>query len=185
MNAYFTASIVGKKFHNANYQKIIDILIAKGVNLQYEHIMKGTEDSIRMQTKTERLAFQAKLENWINSSDFLIVESTFPSISVGWEISLGIHRGKPVLILYSEGDPPSLLSNHLDEKIICEKYTPDTLESTISDFINYVEGNADMRFTFFISSKIASHLDKVARKQRIPKSVYLRNLIELDIQNNQ
>jgi hypothetical protein len=184
MNAYFTASVVGKKYHLANYQKIIDLLIDRGVNIQYEQVMRATETSIRMETKTERLTFQSKLEKWINSCDFIVVESTFPSISVGYEISLGIHRGKPVLILYSEGDPPSLLGNHTNEKVVCEKYNAQSLPGIIDDFINFVTGTSDTRFTFFISSEMASHLEKISKKQKIPKSVYLRRLIGESMQKS-
>jgi hypothetical protein len=173
MNIYFTASIVGKKFHTANYERIIQIARKHGSTIQSDHVMKTTEDN----TKEERLAFHKRLESWINMSDCMIVETTFPSISVGYEISLALHRGKPVLILYSEGDPPSLLFTQHEEKIICERYTPENLEEIIEDYLAYVQGNEDMRFTFFISSSIASHLNKISKKQKIPKSVYIRNLI--------
>jgi 2'-deoxynucleoside 5'-phosphate N-hydrolase len=177
MKCYFTASVVGKSHYLPNYQKIIDILQSKHITIQYQHIFNATEDSIRMTTKKERLAFLNQLENWICECDFMVVESSFPSISVGYEISLAIHRGKPVLILYSEGDPPSLFAYHYDEKIICEKYHLDNLPLIIDDFLNYAKGSGDTRFTFFITSAMASFLDKIAKSQMIPKSVYLRNLI--------
>lgn len=181
MNVYFTASIVGKKYHLANYQRIVNILTSRGNTVQSDHVLKKTEASIHMETKTERIAFHEKLERWINASDCMIVETTFPSISVGYEISMALHRGKPVLILYSEGEPPSLLSTQHEEKIISEKYTPQTLEGIIDDFMTYVQGNADMRFTFFITSVIASYLDRISKKEKIPKSVYIRNLILKDM----
>jgi hypothetical protein len=181
MQAYFTASVVGKKYHLNNYHKIIDILKSKNINVKADHILDANETNIRMEKKEERLAFQAELEKWINSCDFMVVETSFPSISVGYEISLAIHRGKPVLILYSEGDPPSLLAHNADEKLVCEKYTVDTLKDIIDDFLNFVESSNDMRFTFFITSAIAAYLDEVSRKQKVPKSVYLRRLIEEDI----
>jgi len=183
MNIYFTASIVGKKHHLTQYEHIIKIAKSHGATIQSDHIMKSTEDNIRMETKEERLAFHKKLDQWINVCDCMIVETTFPSISVGYEISLAINRGKPVLILYNEGDPPSLLFTQHEEKLICEKYTQDSLKNTIEDFIAYVQGNADMRFTFFISSAIASYLNKISKKQKIPKSVYIRNLILKDMKN--
>jgi hypothetical protein len=118
----------------------------------------------------------------INAADCVIAETSFPSISVGYEISLALHRGKPVLILYSEGEAPSLLAQHKDEKLICEKYNSDNVKGIIEDFMSYVEGSNDMRFTFFITSTIASYLEKISRTQKIPKSVYLRKLIEEDMQ---
>jgi hypothetical protein len=178
MEAYFTASVVGKQYHFDKYKKIVEMLERKGVKVKYEHIFNASEATIRMKTKEERLAFEKQLENSITAADFMVVESTFPSISVGYEISLALNRGKPVLILYNSGDPPSLFAYHSDEKLVCEKYSPDTLETIIDDFLNFVSGSSDMRFTFFITSKIAAYLDTVSKKRKVPKSVYLRYLIE-------
>lgn len=185
MLAYFTASIVGKKYHLDKYRKIIEILDKRNIEVIAEHILETTEAQIRLQTKKERLKFHAELEGWINSCDFMVAETSFPSISVGYEISLALQRGKPILILYSEGDPPSLMAYHESEKIVCEKYSLETLESVIFDFLLYVHGGNDTRFTFFITSKIAAYLDKVSRNKKIPKSVYLRQLIEEDMKLHQ
>ena len=181
MRAYFTASIVGRKFHLGNYQKISEILRSQGVEVLDEHILKVSEKDIQMQSKDERLKVHQRLEDWINSSDFLVAETSFPSISVGYEISMALDRGKPVLILYSEGDPPSLFAYHENEKIVSEKYTTDALPAIIGDFLHFVRGEADTRFTFFISSKQAAYLAKMGKKHRVPKSVYLRSLIDKDM----
>lgn len=181
MNAYFTASIVGKKYYQANYQTIIDNLTQRNIAVQSDHILKTTEEQIRLETKEERDSFHEQLETWIDDCSFMIVESTFPSISVGYEVSLALHKRKPVLVLYSEGDPPSLLSGHLEDKIVCEKYTKDDLGAIIDDFLSYIGDTADSRFTFFISPQIARHLEKVSKEKKLPKSVYLRRLIEQDM----
>ena len=181
MHIYFTASIVGKKDYLTNYEAIIQAFTAKGHTVQAEHILNITEPEIHMKTREERLKFHKKLENWIQSADFMVVESSFPSISVGYEISLALQYRKPVLMLYSIGDPPSLFAHHEDEKIICEKYTLDTLDTSINDFLQFVQGEADTRFTFFISSKQAAYLSKQSKQLRMPKSVYLRSLIDKDM----
>lgn len=181
MLVYFTASIAGKKHYLGNYQKIIDILKAKNCEVISDHIIKSTETEVRLETKEDRLRFHEQLEKWISSCDFVIAETTFTSISVGYEIALSQHLNKPILILYSEGNPPTLLAQTKDEKVICEKYDPTTVEGIIDDFINYVQGAADSRFTFFITSKIAAHLEKVSKREKLPKSVYLRQLIEKEM----
>jgi hypothetical protein len=181
MHAYFTASIVGKKHYLKNYQAILDIVKSQGITVTSDHIINMDESTIHFETLKERLDFHKKLERWIDQADFMIVEATFPSISVGYEIALALHRGKPILVLYSQGDPPSLINNNEEERLVCEKYTLSTLKDTIVDFIKYVQGNTDARFTFFITSEIASYLAKVGKKQRLPKSVYLRNLILEDM----
>lgn len=181
MRAYFTASIVGRKYHLSKYQQIVDFLKSKDVEMIGEHILNVSEKDIQLQSKDKRLEFHQKLEDGINSSDFLVAETSFPSISVGYEISMALDRGKPVLILYSEGDPPSLFAYHENEKIVCELYTQESLPAIITDFLHFVRGEADTRFTFFISSKQAAYLAKQGKKNRVPKSVYLRNLIDKDM----
>jgi len=181
MKAYFTASIVGKKYHLAKYERILSLFRAKGVTVTADHIINTTEDKIRFESKGERLQFLKKLEHWILEADFVIVEASFPSISVGYEISLALHRGKPVLVLYSEGDPPSLITGNEDDKLVCERYSMEPLPVIVNDFINYVQGTNDTRFTFFITPEISAHLEKKAKRDKIPKSVYLRNLIKEDM----
>lgn len=185
MKAYFTASIAGKETYLRNYLKIIDTLKKKGTQTLSDHIMNATESKIRLETKDDRIKFHKQLQQWISSADFIVVETSFPSISVGYEISLAMQLGKPILILYSEGDAPSLLAHHKNENLVCEKYTLDTLNDIIDDFLNYIQGTADTRFTFFITSQIALFLDNISRDEKMPKSVYLRKLIEKDMSNHQ
>lgn len=181
MKVYFTASIAAKDKYINYYKKIIDILAEGGHDIVADHIVKTTAEHIQTGTREERLKFHKKLEKWIQSCDFLVAETSFPSISVGYEISLALRLGKPVLILYSEGDAPSLLEHHKDDKMICEHYTPSNLRQIITEFIQYIEGKMDLRFTFFITPEIVQYLDDISRKQKVPKSVYLRNLIKRDM----
>lgn len=181
MTVYFTASIVGKKHYLSHYLAIINHLKSKNYEVVSDHIINSTSSQIISENRDERIRFQNRLEKWISDADFMIAETSFPSISVGYEISLALQQNKPVLVLYSEGNPPSLLVHHKDENLTCEKYSLSTLPEIIDDFINYVEGAADTRFTFFITSEIASYLDKVSKKEKVPKSVYLRKLIEKEM----
>ena len=182
LTIYFTGSIAAKDHYLKNYKAIIEYLQSLGHNVTAEHILQASEKSISMKSREDRLSFHAQLEKWIHKCDFMIAETSYPSISVGYEISLALRVGKPVLILYSEGDPPSLLAHHKDEKLMCEKYTPHTVQGIIKDFIQYINSKSDLRFTFFITPKIVSYLDEVSRKEKLPKSVYLRKLIEEDME---
>jgi 2'-deoxynucleoside 5'-phosphate N-hydrolase len=184
MLVYFTASIVGKRHYLANYQKIIDVLKSSGCHTISDHILKVDESQIRIYTKKERIKLQEQLNKWISSCDCMIAETSFPSISVGFEISLALSRGKPVLILYSSENSPSLLVRYNDEKLICEKYSIGTAGEIIKDFLNYVRGTEDARFTFYITSEISTYLEDVSKKEKLPKAVYLRKLIEKDRENH-
>jgi len=183
MIAYFTASIIGKRYNLKNYERIVSYLKQKGLTVISDHILKTTELEIKTEDKTARLSFQKKLERWITSAHFVISETSYPSTSVGFEISYAVAHHKPVLLLYNhDSTPPSLLAQYFDEKLICEKYTPTTLESTLDDFLHYASHTADTRFTFFIQPHIARYLETIAKQRKIPKSVYLRQLIETDME---
>lgn len=181
MKVYFTASVVGKRQYLPQYLRIINHLLTKNHEVMSDHIIKTSESEIRIEKKEDRIKFHENLENWIKSSDCIIAETSFPSISVGYEISIAAHLNKPILILYADGNPPSLLAHHKDEKLICEKYTAETYKEIIDDFLNYARDTSDSRFTFFITSRIASYLEDISVKKKIPKSVYLRRLIEKDM----
>jgi len=179
MNIYFTASISGKKHYLSNYQKIIDVLQKYGHKVTSEHIIDASENQIDMESHEEREKFHKQLKKWIIKSDCVVVEVSFPSISIGFEISLALSLGKPVLILYTK-DAPSLLSSYENEKLMCMQYNIHELKNILEDFLNYVHGNTSRRFTFFVSSQIDAYLESVSRKKHIPKAVYIRNLIEKD-----
>ena len=180
MNIYFTASIVGKKHYLQNYLKIIEILKKENHKIIYEHIIDSKMEEVDLQTEEKRKVFHQKLKNWIMEADCVVVETSFPSISVGFEISLALNLGKRVLILYTK-DAPTLLSSYENERLICSKYRYEDLKETLDEFINYVRGKSEHRFTFFINSRIAHFLEQISRKKRIPKSVYIRSLIEKEM----
>ncbi|MBI3379397.1 hypothetical protein HY029_01420 [Candidatus Gottesmanbacteria bacterium] len=182
MTAFFTASFTGKKYHLKQYLAIINHLKSKNIEVISDHIINTTESFVHTQNKTERLRFHAQLEKWLNECDFVVAESSFPSISVGYEIALALNLGKPILILYTEdGGAPSVLAHHKDEKVVCERYTMESFKGLIDDFVEFAEGKADTRFTFFLPHEFDAYIEKISRQRKVPKSVYLRRLIDEDM----
>lgn len=184
MIAYFTASIVGKRYYLKNDLAIIDHLKSKKYEVISDHIIKTTEPQVHSEKRELRLKYHEQVEKWIKSCDLMVVEASFPSISVGYEISWALLFGKPVLILYSEGEPPSLFAHHKNENLICERYSFETLPDILNDFIDFAQAKEDTRFTFFLSHEQAKYLDELSIKKKIPKSVYLRRLIGEDMKTN-
>jgi alpha-beta hydrolase superfamily lysophospholipase len=183
MKVYFTGSISAKEAYLPQYNRIVDYLKAKNHTVTYEHITNSTEESVRKMDRAHRLAFHHKIENWIKAADFMIAETSFPSVSVGYEIALALRLAKPVLVLYSEGDPPSLLTYHSYDRLHTEKYTSENVGGIIDDFVHYIEGKHDTRFTFFLPEEMNFYLEDRAKKKKLTKSFYLRRLIESDMES--
>jgi len=183
MRAYFTASVTGKKQYQKNYESIVSLLKKNSVEVIADHILKKHASRIEAKTEEERIENQRKLEKNIHASDCIIAETSYPSVNVGYEIAYALHADKPVLVLYSRGISPSMLTHRDEEHLCCEHYDEKMLPSIIEDFLSYVHGSTCTRFTFFISSEIGSYLEKTAKKNNLPKAVYLRDLILLDMKN--
>lgn len=184
MKIFFTASIAGKEQYKKNYYTIIDILKLKGHEIVADHILKTAPYDIKNETPEQLVNFHKKMEKQINECDCVVAETSYPSISVGYQISIALQRFKPVLILYSVGDPPSLFVHSRDGNIVIEQYTMLELHDILPSFIDYVSGIHSLRFTFFITPSIATHLEKKSKEHNLPKSAYLRSLIEEDIRNS-
>lgn len=58
------------------------------------------------------------------------------------------------------------------------------LDGILAKAVEDAMKHADVRFNFFVSPKILAYLDWVAQKRMIPRSVYLRNLIEKEMKKN-
>ena len=183
MRCYFTASIAGKKQYLTHYRAIVSELEKQGSEVLADHVLNQTESQIRLETREERLAFHKQLEKWITECDCVVVEGSFPSISVGYEISLALHRNKMVLLLHLIGDPPALISSCNEDRVICERYNMDSLSEIIGRFLNYVGGKTDTRFTFYLTAAQMAHLEERAQAKRVPKAVFLRDLIDKDIKS--
>ena len=64
------------------------------------------------------------------------------------------------------------------------EYTEENIEETIREALNKIKDYSDVRFNFFVSPKILNYLDWIAQKRMIPRSVFLRNLIEREIKKD-
>jgi hypothetical protein len=185
MIVYFTGSVSAKEKNVSNYIKIVDTLVRAGHTVIADHILKTSEEQIYRESDQEKQAFEKQVEAWIEGAHCVIAETSHPSVSVGYEIALAMQIGKPVLILHNhQSRPPSLFAKHTSEYVVTMQYSKENISSIISEFMQYVQELRDVKFTFFISPQQAHYLDKVSKVKRIPKSAYLRQLIDRERTNN-
>ncbi len=139
---------------------------------------------------TEYTEDQKKREEWykesiakVRESDVVVVETSYPSTAnVGHELTYALDLGKPVIALYKSGRDPFFLRGRVDDKLTILPYTTYDLEQVLANAFDYALATQDVRFNFFISPQIGRYLDWVAQKRRIPRAVFLRKLIETDMQ---
>lgn len=185
MKAYFTAALRGKANLLENYREIVKVLKSEGYKVFDQHIMaEGIENRVVEQSDEERKKVYAQLVKQLKESDVVVAEISTPSVSVGHEISFALEMGKVVIVLHTEGNSSILLEGSDDKKLKMTEYNVSNLPRVLAKALDEARKEADVRFNFFVSPKILQYLDWVAQKRMIPRSVFLRDLIEHEMKKD-
>lgn len=185
MTIYFTAAISQTELYGKNYEQIIQTLEKLGHKVVHEHITKTSLAEILSSGAEERKAHYKKVMNWINSADLIVAELSFPStINVGHEVTLALEKGKSVIGLYVPERDSAFFEGIQSDRFVYEEYDEENLEKILQSAIQFAQDQSDTRFNFFVFPQHVAYLDEVSRNRKIPKSVFLRELIEQDKRKN-
>lgn len=183
MQVYFVASsrLVAK--NAALHEKIYQVL-ADGNKMVSDKVMKWIKSGVR-DLKNESLKF--KRENYeqaiksVKKAELVVIEVSGHSMSGGYLISQALSMNKPVIALYESNSKPVFIAGIPDNRLFLVEYNENNVEEVLKKALKRVVELIDVRFNFFVSPKILTYLDWVSQKRMIPKSVFLRNLIEKEI----
>lgn len=180
MKAFLTTTPKMKTLFPGEFTQIVSTLKKLDLDLVDETILQLDEKDFYSWTKEKLEKFYEGTIKSIRKADVCIFEASLPSVGIGHLVNQAVNFGKPVIVLYlkDEGKRPSVLeSAHLDKVVIVE-YTTDTVKEDIEYALDYVRDNMDIRFNFFISPALSRYLDWMTKQRNIPRSVFLRSLIE-------
>jgi hypothetical protein len=185
MTIYFTASIFQKDQYGLNYDNIVQLLEQLGHKVIHEHITSVSLDDKKHYSAEKRKEHYRQVIKWITEADMVVAEVSYPStINVGHEVSIALEKSKPVLGLYTKEKESTFFEGIQSDKFLYEEYDDQNLKEVLKSAIQYAQDQSDTRFNFFIFPKHVNYLDEISRKRKIPKSVYLRELIERDKRKN-
>lgn len=184
MKLYFTAALTScPKSHLENYQKIIRVLKDLGHRVNDDNVF-GKRVVDESQPEEKVVATHRRMIAKKHQADIIVIEGSYPSISVGQELAYALSNNKPSIILHLPGKMPYILRGVGADYLHVVEYTNDTLKELLDDYIEYAKETADTRFNFFISPKIENFLDWISKKRKVPRAVFLRGLIEEDMGKN-
>lgn len=182
MKIYFTASIYFKEDHGDHFERIIEKATELGHAVQSDHIMAISMDHIKETTEESSLDYYKKVVKWISKSDIVIAEMSFPStINVGHEVTMALEQNKTVLAFHEKGHESIFLKGMNDENFIYLEYDNSNLEKVVEDGLDYADKRQLKRFNLMLEPDLLNYLNKVSKKKRKPKSVYIRDLIKKDM----
>lgn len=187
MKITFVASIRGKQQHIAAYKRIVSTLHQLSSSVFSDHVMGTQQQQLDKMSDPQDQKFHLTIFKKINSSDIVVSEASHESMSVGYLLAYAVEQGKPVVVFYSKKkDEPNLFPTLVrSEKVIVVQYSSEQeLPELVRNYVEYAVSKADTRFNFFISPSITSYLDWISKNKNIPRSVYLRGLIEKDMKED-
>ena len=165
----------------------INNLLSKEANLLGNMVpqwTKGNVSDFYNGTHKERIEHFKKTMEYVKKADAVFVELSEHSMSMGYIVNKALENSKPVVALYKKGFEPYFFSGIEDSKLVIMQYTEENLEEVLKEALIRIKNHSDVRFNFFVSPKILAYLDWVAQKRMIPRSVFLRNLIEREMKKD-
>jgi len=184
MKIYFAASLTGKAQYGTNYQAILSQIRELGHTLVTTNVLDRTSKDVAKETAEQAGEYYKKMVSWIKQAELVVAEVSYPSTGIGYEISLALQEGTPVIALHVGDRFPYLLESTRVDRLQVVEYGLDELKDILKYAIEEAKSQLDVRFNFFVSPKIVTYLDWITKKRKMPRAVYLRRLIEQDMEKN-
>jgi hypothetical protein len=187
MKIFLCASIYGKQHLEDSCKKIVALTKKTGATIVADHILDTTNEEMAQWKKDQDIKFHNFVMNGVKNSDAIFAEISHASTSVGYLISLAAQAGKPVVCFYNGEQKPHLF-NTLEEqndKFVVVQYSKlEDLDKLVPEMVEFVHEGQDTRFNFFVTPKHINYLNWIAKTRKIPRSVFLRKLIEEEMRKN-
>lgn len=182
MKVYFMASPRGKTKLSDEFDKIYHAIEKQGHENVSDFLVTVDVDKFYLSDISD--FFKQTVVN-LKQADVCVFETTIPSLAVGHLMSLALTLSKPIVALYTGDRVPFFLSGSEDERVFIAQYSQESINKVLEDAFDFAKNQSDTRFNFFISPRHVNYLDWIAKSRKLPRSVYLRRLIESDMANNQ
>lgn len=184
MRFFFSASVHGKKTIESNYRLIEQEVKKLGFEIDASTVLNQDPNEMDTWDEQKSLAFHKTVMNGMKRADGLLIEASYPSVGVGFNLASAVQLGKPVVIFYSGKEEPHIFRTleKINDKFQVVRYSNlEQLRKEIPPALAFATENQDTRFNFFISPEHAKYLDWIAQTYKMSRSVYLRRLINKEM----
>lgn len=188
MKIFLSASIYGKQHLEDSCKKIVALTKKSKNTIIADHILDTTNEQMAQWKKDQDIKFHNFVMNGVKNSDAVFAEISHPSTSVGYLIAIAAQAGKPVVCFYNGKQKPHLfntLEEQNDKFAVVEYTSLSDLDKLVPEMIEFIHEGQDTRFNFFVTPKHINYLNWIAKTRRIPRSVFLRRLIEDEMKKNE
>jgi hypothetical protein len=174
MKIAFLAPIETASPNRKQHIAIVDYLTKAGHSV--DHALSVTAETLSVWDEEKRAEYFSAFYSRIGKCDIVIAECTYPSVHVGFEISHAIQQGKEVIVLKAKNAIPDVMTSdqlNLNKNMYIYEYTPDTLFSMIKEALE-----CNQKYNVLFPTEMVNKLNEISKKKNLPKSVYIRQLLE-------
>ncbi len=182
MKAFFTGSPRALKSYREEHQLIYDAISKCGYDHLSDLVISADPEQFYEKSHEEVLKHYRNTIECLKKADIIISEATLHSMSMGYLVEKALGMGKPVIVFHIENLTPFFFTGIDNEKLQIVAYNKSNVLQLTKEALEYAASVQDIRFNFFIPSSISQFLDTVSKVKKIPRSVYIRSLIEKDMQ---
>lgn len=180
MKIYFHCSLVGKEQYLKEFNTIVGFLKRFNNEVFADHILKRDYRILSKGSKDEIYKDIQNQKKLIKSCDAVVIESTYPSIGVGYIIAYAIAQFKSVLVLYQQ-TPHAILLSEKDRLLTIKKYSIMNEKRLLHDLRIFLENAKKKilkyRFNMMIDQTLNDLLSLETSKLHTSKADYVRQLI--------
>ena len=179
MKIALLVSVKEARQYTGQHTTILNILTKQGHIVS--HMLAVTEEILDSWSLQKRKAFYYNFYKEINKSDLIVAECSFPSLTIGYEISNAIQQGKDVIILKSDSASIGISANdplYLHKNIYVYEYTTNSLKQVLTEALQLTNNESHKKFNILLPIPMVTKLNKISKQKSLPKSVYIRSLIE-------
>ncbi len=186
MKVFFTCSTSKFLENYGHYQMICNHIKKLGHELTDDWLSQAYRNIQNKKTNDSNILYKKKIRA-INNSSVIIAESSIKSFTVGHQITIGLNKAIPVLLLYKVGRKKQksyiegIQSNWLTK---CSYDTDEKAIKIIDDFLDtYSSKPKTYRFNLVINQEENRFLEENMSKFDQSKTEVIRNLIENAMKN--
>jgi len=187
MKVHFFGSLVGNQMKigdKTNYERIVTAIEELGFEVVTKHSVYKKIEEVKNETIEQHQSYVKNMMKWIKKADIIVCEVTKPEIGTGFELSEALNLGKPIIALYTNGQDTPILAGSISDKIQHIEYDINNIKQNLRYSLEEAKNQTDVRFNFFVSPRIVNYLDWISKAKKMPRAVYLRRLIEKDMEKN-
>lgn len=183
MKIGFLAAKRGEKEFKDLFETIINHLTSKGHEVV--HSMDTPLESIVPMNYAQRQEWFFNFYHKLEECDLVFAETSLQSTQVGFGLAQLRMKGHPVISL-SQGEvtnqffPKGEVYSNIENMMACH-YDKNTIKQVLDEALAYMEPHLDKRFTIIFPANLLAKVEERSHDLHVPKSVYIRQLIEKDI----